>query len=47
MRYHTVLEPGKGIEIETHKDTQTETQVIFETGMPPFILYQSLMYRDP
>ena len=34
MRYHTVHEPGKGLEIETHKDTQTKTQVILETGMP-------------
>ena len=33
MRYHTVCELGKGLEIETHKDTQTETWVILETGM--------------
>ena len=26
---------GKGLEIETYKDTQTETWVILETGMPP------------
>ena len=25
MRYHTVHEPGKGLEIETHKDSQRET----------------------
>ena len=34
MRCHTVDEPGKGLEIETHQDSQTETRVILETGMP-------------
>ena len=34
MRHHTVREPGKGLEIETHKDSQTETRVILDTGMP-------------
>ena len=34
MRYHTVREPGKGLETETHKDSQTETRVVLETGMP-------------
>ena len=27
MRHHTVCEPGKGLEIETLKDTQTERDV--------------------
>ena len=34
MHHHTVREPGKELEIETHKDTETETWVILETGMP-------------
>ena len=42
MHYHTVCAPGTGLEIETHKDRQTETQVILdarilETGMSPLL----------
>ena len=39
MSYHTVCEPGEGLEIETHKNTQTETRVILETRMPGMLLY--------
>lgn len=34
VRHHTVCEPGKGLEIETHKDTETETQAIPDAKTP-------------
>lgn len=34
MCYHTVREPGKRLEIQTHKDSQTETRVILDARMP-------------
>ena len=51
MRCHTVRELGKGLEIETHRltDRETETRVILDARNPknaPFIASRGSLYRD-